>query len=129
MQLYLIVVGGGFGLAGLIGVVVNLKEFLQSTDPKEAMGYRNDVRVESLMFLFAVLFLASGIGIIRSRIWGFLLAMGLALTTVGYSLVQNLQGFSDYHDFTIALPMLMIFVWGMFPATWSLFRRQELKSP
>ena len=114
-------------MAGFIGVAVNLNEFLRSTDPKEAMDYRNDVRVESLLLLFAVLFLAAGIGIIKSRIWGFFLALGLAVATVMYSLIQNSHGFSDYHDFTIALPMFVILIWGMFPDTWALFRRQEAK--
>jgi len=91
------------------------------------MDYRNDVRVESLLLLFALLFLTAGIGISKSRIWGFLLALGLAIATVMYSLIQNFQGFSDYHDFTIALPMFVILIWGMFPATWSLFGRQEVK--
>jgi hypothetical protein len=128
VQLYLIVVGGGFGLAALIGVVLNLKESLESADPKEAMGYRNDLRVESLLLLFAVLFSTAGVGVVKSRMWGFVLAMVLAIATVMYSLVQNLQSFSDYHDFTIALPMFVIFIWGMFPATWSLFRKQEVKA-
>jgi len=113
-------------LAALIGVVLNLKEWLQSTDPKEAMGYRNDARVESLLLLFAVLFLAAGIGIAKSRLWGLVLALGLAISTVLYSVVQNLRGFSDPNDFMIGLPMLVVLIWGLLPATWTLFRRQEI---
>ena len=127
VELYLIVVGGGFGLAGLIGLVLNAKEFLQSVDPKDAMGYRNDLRVESLLFFFALLFFTAGIGILKSRLWGLILALGLAISTVLYSVVQNLRGFSDSNDFAIGLPMLVLLIWGMFPTTWSLFRRQEVK--
>ena len=126
-QLYLVLVGGGYALAGFVGLVVSIKDFVQSSDESETRLLRNDMRVDFQLFFFALLFLIAGIGIYKSRLWGLVLALGLAIMVMGYSLFQNQHGMSDYHDFTIALPMAVIFLWGILPPTWLMFRRQDVK--
>jgi len=126
-ELYLIIVGGGYALTGLVGLVVSVKDFFRSSDETETRALREDIRVDFQLFFFALLFLIAGIGIYKSRLWGLVLALGLAITVMGYSLVQNQNGMSDYHDFTVALPMGVIFLWGILPPTWQMFRRQDVK--
>jgi hypothetical protein len=127
-ELYLTIGGGGYTLASSVGVVVNARNFLQNTDEVEAKLFRQDVTESIILFLFASLAFAAGIGIQKYRRWGLLLAIGMAMLTVGYSLVQNVKGLSDYHDFTMALPMAVIFVWGILPPTWLEFKQKSLKT-
>jgi hypothetical protein len=127
-ELYLIIVGGGYTLASSVGLVVNTKGFLRCTDEIEAKAFRQDVTEGLVMFVFAALLLAAGVGIHKSRLWGLVLAAGMGILTVGYSLVQNSSGLSDYHDFTIALPMGLIFIWAVLPHTWLEFTRQGIRA-
>lgn len=127
-ELYLIVVGGGYTLVSAVGVVLSTKNFLQNTDEINAKLFRQDITEGLILFFFASMALAAGIGIQKYRVWGLVLTVGVAISAVGYSLIQNAVGLSNYHDFTIALPMAVIFVWGVLPPTWLEFKQKSLKT-
>ncbi len=114
-ELYLLIVGGGYALAFLVGLIAN--------------GLDDDFRNSAVAFLVAVSFLAAGIGIYRFRRWGLVLAMIMAVLTVAYSVSQRRSfGVWDYHDFTITLPMVGIFVWAILPPTWAKFSKREIEA-
>ena len=127
-ELYLIIAGGGYTLASAASLFVNAKSFLQCTDEVEAKAFRQDVTNDFLMFFVASLVLMAGVGIHKSRLWGLGLTVAMAVLTVGYTLVQHTKGMFDYHDFTIALPMGLIFIWAILPPTWLEFRGQGVRT-
>lgn len=110
--LYLIIVGGGYALAFLVGLIAN---GLADRDLGEMPG-----------FLAALMFLTAGIGIYRLRPWGLVLAIIMAALTIFYSVSQRRSmGAWDYHDFIITLPMVLILVWALLPTTWAKFSKRE----
>jgi peptidoglycan/LPS O-acetylase OafA/YrhL len=126
-ELYLIIVGGAYALAALVALVLNTRTLSQTTDKGEIETFRGDINENCLMLIPSALILVAGVGVRRSRLWGLILALGMAVLVIAYSLVQNAKGISDYHDFTVALPMAVIFLWGILPPTWLTFKRLGVK--
>ena len=112
-ELYLVIVGGGYALAFLVGLIANGPD-----DPF--------FRDSAVAFLAALSFLVAGIGIYKFQRWGLVLAMIMAVLTAVYSVSQRISmGVWDYHDLTITLPMFAVFVWAILPATWAKFSKRE----
>jgi hypothetical protein len=59
----LIVVGGGYSLASLIGFVVAMTERFQSTDQSEIKTFGQDMSSDAMLFSVAFVVLIAGIGI------------------------------------------------------------------
>ena len=116
IELYLIIVVGGYALAFLVGFIAN---GLTDGDFGEMPG-----------FLVALTCLTAGIGIYRVRPWGLVLAIIMAVLIIFYSVSERrLMGVWDYHDFTITLPMALVLVWALLPPTWAEFQKREIKTP
>lgn len=129
-ELYLIIVGGAYTLAGAVELVYNTQVTLQSSDPEERRSWSKDVN-EALMFLIpSPLIFAAGLGVLKNRSWGLLLAIGMGIVTLGYGLFWefNHPGEFDEHNFTIVLPMTLILIWALLPSTWLEFKRGSVKT-
>jgi hypothetical protein len=66
LSFLLMIVGGGYSLAALIGFLGAMTQRFQTTDQSEIRTFGHDMRSDAMLFSFAFLFFATGIGIRRS---------------------------------------------------------------
>ncbi|HTZ33170.1 MAG TPA: hypothetical protein VMH31_11970 [Methylomirabilota bacterium] len=127
-ELYLIIVGGAYSLAGFVAVIANTRLLLMATDRTELRDSRADVGTSLIMLAFAALALTAGIGILKFRRWGLALAAIAGVCGILEALSASTIDPWEYHNFTIALPLVLIMIWAMLPPTWVAFSERRLKS-
>jgi hypothetical protein len=127
VELYLIIVGGGYTLASAVALAMNGHSLLTTADRIELRDLRSDLGENSIMFAFAAATLIGGVGIYKYRPWGLLLAVVLGILAIAESVAASAIDPWEYHNFTIGLPMAAIMIWAMLPPTWVMFKRQRMK--
>jgi hypothetical protein len=128
VELYLIIVGGGYTLASGVALAVNGHWLLTTTDRIELRDLRSDLRENSIMFAFAAATLIGGVGIYRYRRWGLLLAAVLGITAIAETVAVSAIDPWEYHNFMIGLPMAAIMIWALLPPTWIMFKQRIVKT-
>ena len=128
-ELYLIVVGGAYTLAAIVGTLSNMHWLLTSTDRDELRTVRSDIGENVIMLLAAGATLTAGIGIHKYRPWGLVLAAIVGGLAILESLRASAIDLMEYHNFIIGLPMAAIMVWTMLPATWAKFKQERVTTP
>jgi hypothetical protein len=130
VELYLIIVGGAYTLAGAVELVCNTQITLQSSDAEERRSWSKDVNEALLLLIPVPLIFAAGLGVLKNRPWGLLLVIGIGIVTLSYGLFWELNhpGDFDEHNFTIVLPMTLILIWALLPSTWLQFRQGSVKT-
>jgi hypothetical protein len=127
-ELYLIIVGGAYSLAGLVALIANTRLLLMATDRTEFRESRADIGMNSIMFVFAAACLAAGLGIHKFRRWGLVLAAIVGVFVILEAMSASAIDPWEYHNFTIALPLVLIMIWAMSPPTWAVFSERSLKN-
>lgn len=127
VELYLIIVGGGYTLASAVALAVNAHSLLTTADRVELRDLRSDLGENSIMFAFAVATLIGGVGIYKYRRWALLLAAVLGVLAIMEAVAASAIDPWEYHNFTIALPMAAIMVWALLPPTWMMFTGRSMK--
>ncbi len=128
VELYLIIVGGGYTLASVFALAVNAHSLLTSTDRIELRDLRSDLGENSIMFAFAAATLIGGVGIYKYRPWGLLLAVVLGVMAITEAVTVSAIDPWEYHNFTIGLPMAAIMIWALLPPTWVMFKQRSVKT-
>ena len=127
VELYLIIVGGGYTLASVVALAVNGHSLFTTADRIELRDLRSDLGENSVMFVFAAATLTGGVGIYKYRRWGLLLAAVLGVMAIAESVAASAIDPWEYHNFTIGLPMAAIMIWALLPPTWVLFKQRSVK--
>ncbi len=127
VELYLIIVGGGYTLASVVALAVNGHSLFTTADRIELRDLRSELGENSVMFVFAAATLMGGLGIYKYRRWGLLLAAVLGVTAIAESVAASAIDPWEYHNFTIGLPMAAIMIWALLPPTWVLFKQRSVK--
>ena len=127
-ELYLIIVGGAYSLAGLVALIANTRLLLMATDRVELRESRADVGTNLIMLAFASACLTAGLGIHRFRRWGLVLAAIVGIFAILEAISASAIDPWEYHNFTIALPLVLIMIWAMSPPTWMVFSERSLKN-
>jgi hypothetical protein len=128
VELYLIIVGGGYTLASGVALAANGHWLLTTTDRIELRDLRSDLRENSIMFAFAAATLIGGVGIYKYRRWGLLLAAVLGITAIAETVAVSAIDPWEYHNFMIGLPMAAIMIWALLPPTWIMFKQRIVKT-
>jgi hypothetical protein len=128
VELYLIIVGGGYTLASVVALAVNGRSLLTTADRIELRDLRSDLGENSIMFAFAAATLIGGVGIYKYRRWGLLLATALGVLAIMESANMSAVDPWEYHNFTIGLPMAAIMVWALLPPTWVMFKQRSVRT-
>jgi hypothetical protein len=123
-RLYLIAVGGGFGLMAFVGLVENGSQMLRYGDERD-IGYLRGV---SFGLVFSILVVVTGVGIHKYRLWALVLALTTGILAVATGFANVVSDPWNVYNFTVVLPMVLIVVWASLPATWLEFRQHGAKS-
>ena len=127
VELYLIIVGGGYTLASIVALAVNAHSLLTTADRIELRDLRSDLGENSVMFAFAAAALIGGVAVYKYRRWGLLLAAVLGVMAIAESVAASAIDPWEYHNFTIGLPMAAIMIWALLPPTWVKFKQRSVK--
>ena len=127
-ELYLIIVGGAYSLAGLVALIANIRLLLMATDRTEFRESRADIGTNLIMLAFASACLTAGLGIQKFRRWGLVLAAIVGVFAIVEAISVSAIDPWEYHNLTIALPLVLIMIWAMSPPTWTVFSERSLKN-
>jgi hypothetical protein len=127
-ELYLIIVGGAYSLAGLVALIGNTRFLFTAIDRAEIRESRADVGTNLIMFAFAAASLTAGLGIHKFRRWGLVLAAIVGVFAILEAVSASAIDPWEFHNFTIALPLALIMIWAMSPPTWTVFSERSLKN-
>jgi hypothetical protein len=121
--LYLIAVGGGFGLVTFVGLVENGSQMLRYGDERD-ISY---LRGASFGLVFSILVVVTGVGIHKYRLWALVVALTTGVLAVATGFANVVRDPWNVYNFTVVLPMVLIVVWASLQATWSEFRQHGAK--
>jgi hypothetical protein len=127
VELYLIIVGGGYTLTSVVALIYNAQWLLTSSEQAEIRGLRSEISDNCIMLIAAAATLSAGVGIYKYRRWGLVLAAVMSLAAIAECVAASAIEPWEYHTFTIGLPMAAIMLWALLPPTWGKFQQESTK--